>query len=177
MVRVEEDTGSTTFSGQRHSLGDNTPLAEFQCRQEKKKTGKSYGGEPEKEPAKEHLVLGASQPDPKKQGKTNLPLEKEDIPSPRNTPAAEKRLEDQKLAKIEAELKKLGDDSDQQQRMRRYVLEETRQLQIFGQCEHKNPKPNRTQIITQFGLNDLNFRAKIFGHVNTLILDRIGLQV
>ncbi|CAI9112716.1 OLC1v1013194C1 [Oldenlandia corymbosa var. corymbosa] len=133
MVRVEEDTGSTTFLGQRHSLGDNTPLPNSNAGKKKKKTGKTYGGEPEKEPAKERLVLGTSQPDPKKQGKTNLPLEKEDIPSPRNTPAAKKRLEDQKLAKIEAELKKQGDDSDQQQRMRRYVLEETRRRCLLGQ--------------------------------------------
>ncbi|CAI9106410.1 OLC1v1005559C1 [Oldenlandia corymbosa var. corymbosa] len=119
MVRVEEDAGSTTSSGHQHSLGDDTLLAEFQRRREKRKTGKSHGGEPRKGPTKERLVLGASQPDPKKQNNTNLLLEKEDIPPPRNTPTATKRLEDQKLAKIEAELKKLGNDSDQQQRIRR----------------------------------------------------------
>ncbi|CAI9117437.1 OLC1v1018833C1 [Oldenlandia corymbosa var. corymbosa] len=133
MVRVEEDAGSTASSAHQYSLGDDTPLAEFQRRQEKRKIGKSHGGELGKEPTKERLVLGTSHPDPEKQNKTNLPPEKEDIPIPRNTPAATKRLEDQKLARIEAELKKLGDDSDQQQRMWRYVLQETRRRCLLGQ--------------------------------------------
>ncbi|CAI9094683.1 OLC1v1030461C1 [Oldenlandia corymbosa var. corymbosa] len=114
MVRVEEDTSITASSARRHSPGDNTTLVEFQRRQERKKAGKSHDGGPEKESAKERLVLGSSRPDPKKQDKANHPPEKENVSSLRNTPATKKRLEDQKLAKIAAELKKLRNDSDQQ---------------------------------------------------------------
>ncbi|CAI9113918.1 OLC1v1014623C1 [Oldenlandia corymbosa var. corymbosa] len=133
MARVEEDESSKGSSGRRRNPADNTTLAEFQKRQERKKVGKSHEKGPEMEPEKERLVLGSSQPNPKKLDNTNLMTEKEDLRPPRNTAASKKCLEDQKLAKIEAGLKKLRDDSDQNQRMKRYVLEETKHHCLLGQ--------------------------------------------
>ncbi|CAI9100120.1 OLC1v1037050C1 [Oldenlandia corymbosa var. corymbosa] len=133
MATVKEDENSTTSSSRRRSPADNTTLAEFQRRQERKKAGKGHEKGPEKEPKKEHLVLGSSQPNPKKPGNTNLTTKMDNLHPPRNTTAPKKRSEDQKLAKIETKLKKLRDENDQNQRMKRYVLEETRRRCLLGQ--------------------------------------------
>ncbi|CAI9117441.1 OLC1v1018837C1 [Oldenlandia corymbosa var. corymbosa] len=142
MARVEEDASSTASSGRRRSSADDTTLAEFQRRQERKKVRKSHERGPEKEPEKERMILDCSQPNLRKLDKANPATEKEDLPPPRNTTASKKHLEDQKLAKIEAKLKKLRDDNDQNQMMERYVLEETRRHYLLGK-----PDPTEQELV------------------------------
>ncbi|CAI9112008.1 OLC1v1012371C1 [Oldenlandia corymbosa var. corymbosa] len=131
MTKVEEDefTGS---SGRPRTPADDTTLTKFQKRQEKKKVERNREKGPENEPEKERLVLSSSQPNPKRPDNTKPVTDKEDLCPPWNTGTSKKYLEDQKLAKIEAELKKLRDDSDQSRMMKKYVLEETKRSCLLG---------------------------------------------